>query len=189
MEDFNQQQVVDETVQAGQSACQTDTAQLSKADSLGNPGTHEDGMTTEEFHRLLAENTEKMNRARELYNEKKIQAQRELDLQKDSARSTLESIQQERQDFEQVIIEKKTEWSMRERNVRDFRRKIHEDFTRAGAKAQNDRAAAMNLLQSERHNIFERYKNSGGGYSPEIIRDCFIQSGSARVNHAAIEEE
>ena len=162
MEDFNQKQVVDETVQAGQSECLTDTAQVSKADSLEHQDTSADEMTTSEFHRLLSENTEKMNHVREHYEEAKIQAQRELDLQKDTAQSTLEAIQQERQDFEQVVIEKKTEWCMRERNVRDFKRKTYEDFTRANTKTKNDRASAINALQAERHMIFERYKNSGG---------------------------
>lgn len=188
MEDFNQKQVVDETAQAMANNCSTDGNNLPQAGKNMDQDVDGGKMTTEEFHRLLEENTELMNHARELCEERKIQAQRELDLQRDSAQSTLDSIQKEKDEFEQVITEKKIDWGMRERNIRDFRRKAHEDFTRAITKAKNERATTINMLQSARNLIFARYKNSGE-YSSEIMKNCFIQSGSARVNHAVIEEE
>ena len=179
MEDFNQKQVVDETVQAGQSECLTDTAQVSKADSLGDRGVDKATMTIEEFHHQLEENTKLINKEREDYEFKKVQLQREYDIQTDSARSALESLEQEKVEFKLSIEHKKQEWNERERNVRDFRRNAWETFTRGNAEAKSDHANKNLKLQNERHKIFEAWRSSGGGgYAAKIPSRCIRKDGA-----------
>nr|DAI00870.1 MAG TPA: hypothetical protein [Caudoviricetes sp.] len=130
-------------------------------------------MTTEIFHAQLVKNTEAMNKEREAYENEKIKLQRDCDLQKDLAAKNLEALQKDRTDFEQEIDRKKASFNDRERNIRDFRRKATEDYLTGMAKAKSNHALKNLELQTERHKIFEAYRNSGGANLAEDSQQMY----------------
>lgn len=62
------------------------------------------------------------------------------------------------------------------RNLKTSRNEAEHRRNEDKAHAKNFWALANEKIQSERHNLFERYRNSGG-YSREPRKDSFIQVG------------
>lgn len=139
-------------------------------------GKNDKPLTTEGFHTLLAANTFKLSQARRVYATEISDLKQEYD---DAIDKILEKehqanfeLREAREEFEKA----KEEY---EQTLRDLKRERNE----AGRKHNVGRAEAKNRwsstneeIQSERHNIFERYRNSGG-YSREPRKDSFIQVG------------
>ena len=162
MEDFNQKEIVNETVQAGQSECHTETAQLSKADSLEGPDAGKDKLTVEEFHRLLEENTQAMNEEREKHVVQLNEIKRDCDEQKDIATQQDNELQIARDAFNATVTAKNQEFNAKASRIRDFRRKTTENYLLGVANEKSRHAKENERISSERHNIFERWRNSGG---------------------------
>lgn len=134
-------------------------------------------LTTEEFHKLLAENTAKLNELRFDY------AQRLADIQDKYNKDLGKIIAQEHHENDELrkaIKEYERAKEEYELNIRSLRR----DRNDAGCRYNVDKAKLKNYwstenekIQSERHNIFERYRDSGGGYSWEIQKVSCTQAG------------
>ena len=133
-------------------------------------------LTTEGFHTLLAANTFKLSQARRVYATEISDLQQEYDdamdgiLEKEhqanfELREAREEFEKAKEDYEQTLRDLK-----RERNEAGRKHNVGK------AEAKNRWSSTNEEIQSERHNLFERYRNSGG-YSREPRKDSFIQVG------------
>lgn len=129
-------------------------------------------MTTEEFHNALVANMELVNKERLKFEMRKSNAKKQLDAMRDVNDESVRNLARERKEFQEVIEQKNFEWNERERKLRDFRRKINEDYCFEMANAKNDHSRANQALQNERHCIYERYRKSGGGDSIRYAGDA-----------------
>lgn len=119
-------------------------------------------MTTEEFHNALVANMELINKERLKFEMRKSNAKKQLDAMRDVNDESVRNLARERKEFQEVIEQKNFEWNERERKLRDFRRKINEDYCFEMANAKNDHSRVNQALQNERHSLYERYRKSGG---------------------------
>lgn len=120
-------------------------------------------LTTEGFHTLLAANTFKLSQARRVYATEISDLQQEYDdamdgiLEKEhqanfELREAREEFEKAKEEYEQTLRELK-----RERNEAGRKHNVGK------AEAKNRWSSTNEEIQNERHNIFERYRNSGGG--------------------------
>ena len=126
-------------------------------------GTNDKPLTTEAFHTLLAANTFKLSQARVAYATEISDLKQEYDdtlteiLEKEQLanlelRAAREEFEKAKEEYEQTLRELK-----RERN------EAGQKYNKGKAEAKNRWTVSNEEIQSERHNIFERYRNSGGG--------------------------
>lgn len=119
-------------------------------------------LTTEGFHTLLEANTSKLSQLRAAYATEIANLQQEYDdtlddiLKKEhlanyELRAARDEYEAAKEEYEQTLRQLK-----RERNEAG---RIHNE---GKAKAKNRWSISNESIQSERHNIFERYRNSGG---------------------------
>lgn len=121
-----------------------------------------DNMTTEEFHRLLEENTRKQNELRTERHEKLAAMHKaydhSIDAVIDHERQATDDFRKSRAAFE----EHKQMYDIRMRNLSKARNEIGREYQQGKAQLTNEMAILNEQLQSERHDIFERYRKSGG---------------------------
>lgn len=140
-------------------------------------GTNDKPLTTEGFHTLLAANTFKLSQARRVYATEISDLKQEYDdamdkiLEKEhqanfELREAREEFEKAKEEYEQTLRDLK-----RERNDAGRKHNVGK------AEAKNRWSSTNEEIQSERHNIFERYRNSGGGHSREPRKDSFTQVG------------
>lgn len=145
MEDFNQKEIVNETVQTGQS-------------ELDN----ESKLTTEQFHKMLEDNTKQMNRERECFVQRKIEARRSYDSLIQSADHDLEELRAKRNKYNELIRETMADFEAKERNIMKFRREARENYERTLCDLKGQHANINERITMRRHNLFETYRKSGG---------------------------
>ncbi len=145
MEDFNQKEIVDGTVQAGSS-------------ELDN----ESKLTTEQFHKMLEDNTKQMNRERECFVQCKIEARRTYDAMVRSADHDLEELRAKKNKFNEMLRETMADFEAKERNIHKFRREARENYERTLCDLKGQHANINERISMRRHNIFEVYRKSGG---------------------------
>lgn len=127
-----------------------------------NVGTQDEPLTTEGFHALLEANTAKLSEQRTAY------------------ATAISGLQQSYDDAMDIILKKEHQANAELRKAREeferakeghelFLRQLKRERNEVGrihnedkAEAKNRWSAANEEIQSERHNIFERYRNSGG---------------------------
>ena len=118
-------------------------------------------LTTEEFQKLLAANTAKLNKLRLDY------AQRLSGLRDDYNARLDGFLVQEHQankvlhDARKVFEEAKEKYELDLRDLRRNRNEIGRKYNVEKAEAKNYWTTENEKIQSERHNIFERYRDSG----------------------------
>lgn len=123
----------------------------------------ENKMTTEHFHTLLEANTTELSEARRAY------------------ATAISDLQQSYDDAMDIILKKEHQANAELRKAREeferakeghelFLRQLKRERNEVGrihnenkAEAKNHWAEVNEEIQSKRHNIFERYRNSGGG--------------------------
>lgn len=119
-------------------------------------------MTTEEFHRLLEENTRKQNELRTERHEKLAAMHtaydQSIDAVIDHERQATDDFRKSRAAFE----EHKQMYDIKMRNLSKARNEIGLEYQQSKAQLTNEMAIRNEQLQSERHDIFERYRKSGG---------------------------
>ena len=119
-------------------------------------------MTTEEFHRLLEENTRKQNELRTERHEKLAAMHtayvQSIDAVIDHERQATDDFRKSRAAFE----EHKQMYDIKMRNLSKARNEIGLEYQKSKAQLTNEMAILNEQLQSERHDIFERYRKSGG---------------------------
>ena len=136
-------------------------------------------MTTEEFHRLLEENTRKQNELRTKRQEKLANLHtaydHSIDAVIDHERQVTDDFRKSRAAFE----EHKQMYDIKMRKLSKARNEIGREYQQGKAQLTNEMTILNEQLQSERHDIFERYRKSGGK-SWETWQDCCTQHGSEK---------
>lgn len=127
-------------------------------------------MTTEEFHKLLQENTEQANNARSDYQVALAAVQGEYNETIDSIiqaeKSALADFRKAREEFERA----KDNYDALTRKFAKARNEAGQKYNMAKAREKNGWCLNNNRIQSERHDIFERFRNSGGAISRRCKR-------------------
>lgn len=122
----------------------------------------ENKMTTEQFLADLAANTDKLNKARIDYAQKLSDLRDEYDEEIASIQAresqALDEFHDAREEFESSEEKYKDDCQQQRRERNEEWHKYNEDR----AKAKNDWATKNQDIQSERHRIFEKYRDSGG---------------------------
>ena len=120
-------------------------------------------LTTEEFHKLLAENTAKLNALRFDYTQQlaDVQDKYNKDLAEILAQEYQENdeLRKARKEYERA----KEEYELNIRSLTKDRNDARRRYNVGKAKLKNYWSIENEKIQSERHNIFERYRDSGGG--------------------------
>lgn len=120
-------------------------------------------LTTEEFHKLLAENTTNQNELRFYYAQQlaDVQDKYNKDLDKIIAQEHHENdeLRKARKEYERA----KEEYELNIRSLKKDRNDAGRRYNVDKAKLKNYWSTENEKIQSERHNIFERYRDSGGG--------------------------
>lgn len=120
-------------------------------------------MTTEEFHRLLEENTRKHAEERKRHHETLARLSNRYhdsiaEIQELEQRD-LEHFHRARADWEEA----QQTFNYRKRERSRSRNLAGQEINKGKAEEANRWTLANNQIQNERHNIFERYRLSGGG--------------------------
>ena len=127
-------------------------------------------MTTEEFHKLLQENTEQANNARSDYQVALAAVQGEynetIDFIIQAEKSALADFRKAREEFERA----KDNYDALTRKFAKARNEAGQKYNMAKAREKNGWCLNNNRIQSERHDIFERFRNSGGAISRRCKR-------------------
>lgn len=133
-------------------------------------------LTTEEFHKLLAENTAKLNELRFDYAQQLagLHDRYNEDLDKIIAQEHHENdeFRKARKEYERA----KEEYELNIRSLKKDRNDAGHSYNIEKALLKNYWSVKNEEIQSERHNIFERYRDSGG-YSREKQKVSFTQAG------------
>lgn len=130
-----------------------------------NVGTQDKPLTTEGFHTLLAANTFELSKARTAYATEIADLQQEYD-------NTMDTILEKEHQANDELRKARDEFENAKEGHELFLRQLKRERNEAGrihnegkAEAKNRWSAANESIQSERHDIFERYRNSGGALS------------------------
>lgn len=124
----------------------------------------EQKMTTEEFHKLLEENTNLVNAERTHHQNALAYAQNvyteSIDAIIEDEKLALETFRLAREEFETA----KREYDDMMRRCAKRRNEAGQIYNREKADAKSLWCLKNNRLQSERHNLFERFRDSGGQF-------------------------
>lgn len=126
-------------------------------------GANDKPLTTEGFHTLLAANTFKLSQARAAYATEITDLRQEYDNTLDSI---LEKEHQANFELREVRDEYEKAKEEYEQTLRDLKRERNEagrTYNKGKAEAKNRWSVDNETIQAERHNLFERFRKSGGG--------------------------
>ena len=143
-------------------------------------GTNDKPLTTEGFQTLLAANTFKQSQLRAAYATEITDLQQEYD---DTLDKILEKEHQanfELREARDVYEKAKEEHEQILRDLKRERNEAGQKYNKGKAEAKNRWTVDNEEIQSERHNIFERFRKSGGGYSRKGPKDSCTQVGPER---------
>lgn len=125
-------------------------------------GTNDKPLTTEGFHTLLAANTFKLSKLRTAYATEIADLQQEYDntldriLEKEHQANF--ELREARDEFEKA----KEEYEQTLRELKRQRNEAGQAYNKGKAEAKNRWTVDNETIQSERHNLFERFRKSGG---------------------------
>lgn len=128
----------------------------------------ENKMTTEHFHTLLEANTTELSKARKAYATAISDLQQSYDeamdiiLKKEHQANA--ELRKAREEFERA----KEGHELFLRQLKRERNEVGRIHNEEKAEAKNHWAEVNEEIQSKRHNIFERYRNSGGALSGDM---------------------
>lgn len=133
--------------------------------SGNNEGIGKDDMplTTERFHSLLVLNTVELSKLRVDYAKRLAAVQRVYDDDMDRLLALEHQANDELHDARKAYEDAKQKYEQDLRNLKTSRNEAEHRRNEDKAHAKNFWALANEKIQSERHNLFERYRNSGGG--------------------------
>jgi len=169
-------EINEQTVQAGQSFAHTEGNDLPQSDNT------QESMTTEEFHRLLKENIERhaderLRHQTEMY-DIKDRYTKEMNIFAKEEQERLDHLRDARAQYESA----KDSYEMAVRQLNKRRNEAGRRFHIAQTEEANRWTLNNNIIQSDRHNIFERYRISGGGTRRRLQRATSPQLEQTRQN-------
>lgn len=161
----------------GQDTVQTENSNVSQADSPEVAATELQPLSTEKFQALLTANTAKQSKLRLDYAKKLSELQEKYD---DSMSNLLDQEHQANRDIHEAreAYEKaKEDYEIKLHCIRRSRNEAGRDHNTGKAEAKNFWTTENEKIQSERHNIFERYRDSGGYFRKKPKGSC-TQAGA-----------
>lgn len=120
-------------------------------------------LTTEEFHKLLAENTTNQNELRFYYAQQLADIQDKYNKDLDKIIAQEHQANDELHDARKAYEDAKERYELTIQSLRKDRNKAGHKYNVGKADLKNYWSTENEKIQSERHNIFERYRDSGGG--------------------------
>ena len=118
-------------------------------------------LTTERFHSLLVLNTVEQSKLRVDYAKRLAAVQRVYDDDMDRLLALEHQANDEFHDARKAYEDAKQKYEQDLRNLKTSRNEAEHRRNEDKAHAKNFWALANEKIQSERHNLFERYRNSG----------------------------
>lgn len=119
-------------------------------------------MTTEEFHRLLEENTERQNKLRVERQQKLADLHASYDVTLDAImekeNTATDNLRKRREEFEAA----KRTYELAMRSYAKARNSVGHEYNQGKAAIISEFTSLNEQLQSERHRIFDRFRDSGG---------------------------
>ena len=144
-------------------------------------------LTTEEFHKLLAENTANLNELRFDYAHQlaDVQDKYNKDLAEILAQEYHENdeLRKARKEYERA----KEEYELNICSLKKDRNDARRRYNVGKAKLKNYWSIENEKIQSERHNIFERYRDSGGVLTGET--EGLLHPGWTRDKKGGMSDE
>lgn len=128
-------------------------------------GTQQQPLSTEQFQKLLAANTAKLNKLRMDYAQRLSALQDAYEARLDGFLVQEHLANKKLHDARKVFEEAKEKYELDLRDLRKNRNEIGRKYNVEKAEAKNYWTTENEKIQSERHNIFERYRDSGGALS------------------------
>ena len=158
-----------------------------KDNNSNNIESQTNKLTTEEFHKLLADNTAKLNELRFYYAQQLagLQDRYNEDLDKIIAQEHHENdeLHKARKEYERA----KEEYELNIRSLRKDRNNAGRSYNIEKAILKNYWTTKNEKIQSERHNIFERYRDSGGVLTGET--EGLLHPGWTRDKKGGMSDE
>ena len=149
-----------------QDTVQTENSNVSQADSPEVAATELQPLSTEKFQVLLAANTAKLNKLRMDYANRISDLHDEYNNSLDTILKMEQYATDELHDARKVYEDARMEYDLKLRSMAQRRTEAGRKHNTGKAEAKNYWTTENEKIQSERHNIFERYRDSGGG-TPE----------------------
>lgn len=146
----------------GQDTVQTENSNVSQADSPEVAATELQPLSTEKFQALLVANTAKQSKLRLDYAQRLADLQDKYNDHLDAILAAEHQATDELHDARMVYEVAKEQYEVELRSLRKRRSEAGRKYNVGKAEAKNFWTAENEKIQSERHNIFERYRNSGG---------------------------
>jgi hypothetical protein len=157
--------------------------------SGNNEGIGKDDMplTTERFHSLLVLNTVELSKLRVDYAKRLAAVQRVYDDDMDRLLALEHQANDELHDARKAYEDAKQKYEQDLRNLKTSRNEAEHRRNEDKAHAKNFWALANEKIQSERHNLFERYRNSGGVLTG--AEEGLLHPGWTRIKEGGVSNE
>ena len=126
-------------------------------------GTNDKPLTTEGFHTLLAANTFKLSKLRTAYATEIADLQKEYDDTLDGILDREHLANFELREVRDEYEKAKEEYEQTLRDLKRQRNEAGQAYNKGKAEAKNRWTVDNETIQSERHNLFERFRKSGRG--------------------------
>lgn len=150
-------------------------------------GANDKPLTTEGFHTLLEANTAKLSEQRTAYATAISDLQQSYDDAMDIILKKEHHANNELRKAREVFEKAKEEHELFLRQLKRERNEVGRIHNEDKAEAKNRWATANEEIQSERHNIFERYRNSGGAVPKEA--EGLLHPGWTRDKKGGMSDE
>lgn len=123
----------------------------------------ENKMTTEQFLADLAANTDKLNKARIDYAQKLSELRDKYDEEIASIQAREQQALDELHDAREEFESSEEKYNIDCQQLRRERNEEGRKYNEEKVKAKNDWTTKNQDIQNERHRLFERYREAGGG--------------------------
>lgn len=170
-----------------QDTVQTENSNVSQADSPEVAATELQPLSTEKFQTLLAANTAKLNKLRMEYAQDLSDLQDAYEARLDGFLIQEHLANKKLHDARKVFEEAKEKYELDLRDLRKNRNEIGRKYNVEKAEAKNHWATENEKIQSERHNIFERFRDSGGVLPKEA--EGLLHPGWSRDKKGEVSDE
>lgn len=170
-----------------QDTVQTENSNVSQADSPEVAATELQPLSTEKFQALLVANTAKLNKLRMEYAQDLSDLQDAYEARLDGFLIQEHLANKKLHDARKVFEEAKEKYELDLRDLRKNRNEIGRKYNVEKAEAKNHWATENEKIQSERHNIFERFRDSGGVLPKEA--EGLLHPGWSRDKKGGMSDE
>lgn len=153
-----------------------------KDNNSNNIELQTDNLITEKFHELLAANTKKLNDLRLEYAQRMANAQDDYDKAIDSVTGDEhfenDVLHKARKEYERA----RKEYELNIRSLKKNRNNAVRKYVLAKASAKNYWATENEKIQMERHNIFERFRDSREVFTDDEAVKGLLHPGWTKDN-------